>query len=284
MADDHLLNHVPEFPPTTRRKKVSGPCPWCGGEDRFVVFVEQGEENTGSYYCFDNPGRGCGRGGDAIDFLEEYHEMSWAEACETLGLEEKLEEYSGKTEEDRRIETERQAPDAALRVKTWNLVRKRLAAVKKERERRKEVLRRKKERKRRREVIQQMNENERWLLSEAKVYRRTRRLHRAVARFVTLHASPQDASPEEKNAIEENTADENPTCEGLSGAVRPTETPLEILNQPSRFEGAGELYHAVREGLAEGLPKAPSLDKAETKARVEKLITLAAEAQKSRSG
>jgi hypothetical protein len=269
VADDHLLNHVPEFPPTTRRKKVSGPCPWCGGEDRFVVFVEQGEENTGSYYCFDNPGRGCGRGGDAIDFLEDYHEMSWAEACETLGLEEKLEEYSGKTEQDRRIEIERQAPDAALRVKTWNLVRERLAAVKKERERRKQVLRRKKERERRRTVIQQMNENERWLLSEAKVYRRTRRLHRAVARFVTLHASPVD----EKKA----------KCEEIGNAARPTETPLEILNQPSRFEGAGELYRAVREGLAEGLPKAPSLDEAETKARTEKLIKLVAEAQKSRS-
>lgn len=263
MADDHLLDYVPEFPSTSRQKRVSGPCPWCGGEDRFVVFVEQGEQQKGSYYCFENPGKGCGRGGDAITFLEEYHDKSWAEACKKLGLEEKLEEYSGKTEEDRRIETEKQAPDAALTVKKWNLVRERINARERERERRKKILRRKKKRERRRKIIKSMDANERWLLSEVKTYRRTRRLHRAVARFVTLHASP-------------------PKHEGIGKAARPTESAMEILNQPSRFEGAEELYRAFRAGLAQGLEKAPSLDECETKNRTEKLIKMAARAQEKR--
>jgi len=282
---EHLLDHVPEFPPTSRQKRVSGPCPWCGGDDRFVVFVEQGDEGTGSYYCFDNPGRGCGRGGDAIDFLETYHEMDWAEACEALGLEEKLEEYNGKTKENQRIENEKRAPDAALRVKAWNLVRQRLAAIEKERKRRKQVLRRKKRRERRREVTQNMNAKERWLLSETKVYRRTRRLHRAVARFVTLHATEADAT--EASAREANCPDlsrEEEKHERIGNAARPTESPMEILNDPSRFGHCEELYRAFRQGLKAGLRRAPSLDETETKNRKEKLIRLAAEAQERRTG
>jgi hypothetical protein len=287
-VSEHLLDYVPEFSSMARQKRVSGPCPWCGGDDRFVVFVEQGDEGTGSYYCFDNPGRGCGRGGDAIDFLETYHEMDWAEACEALGLEEKLEEYSGKpsgtSEEDRRIENEKRASDAALRVKTWNLVRQRLAAIEEERKRRKQVLRRKKRRERRREVIENMNAGERWLLSETKVYRRTRRLHRAVARFVTLHARssnceercPGGAGCEKRGSDEEK-------YERIGSAARPTESPMEILNQPARFEHCEELYRAFRQGLQTGLQRAPGLDETETKNRKDKLIRLAAKAQKSRS-
>lgn len=263
MAEKHLLDFVPEFPSTSRQKKVSGPCPWCGGEDRFVVFVNQGEQNKGSYYCFDNPGKGCGRGGDAITFLEEYHDKSWAEACKALGLEEKLEEYSGKTEEDRRIEMEKQAPDAALRVKKWNIVRQRINARERERRRRKKILRRKKKRERRRKIIESMDANERFLLSEVKVYRRTRRLHRAVARFVTLHASP-------------------PEYERIGKAARPTESAMEVLNQPSRFEHVKDLYRIFRRGLAEGFERAPRLDEQETKNRKEKLIEMAADAQKKR--
>jgi len=272
---EHLLDHVPEFPPTSRQKRVSGPCPWCGGDDRFVVFVEQGDEGTGSYYCFDNPGRGCGRGGDAIDFLETYHEMDWAEACEALGLEEKLEEYNGKTKENQRIENEKRAPDAALRVKTWNLVRQRLAAIEKERKRRKRVLRRKKRREQRREVIENMNAKERWLLEEVKVYRRTRRMHRAVARFVTLHATGPNY---------EERGSEEPKYERIGSVARPTESPMKILNDPSRFEHCEELYRAFRQGLGNGLQRAPDLDETETKNRKEKLIRLAAKAQENRTG
>jgi len=262
-VSDHLLDYVPSFPSTSNQKRVSGPCPWCGGEDRFVVFVDEGE-GKGAYKCFDNPGRGCGKSGDAIKFLREYHDLDWVEACEKLGFEEKLEKYGGQTEEDRRIENEKRAPNAALQVKKWNIVRSRVAAIKRERKRRKAKLRRKRERERRRKVIENMNDHERWLLSEVKVYRRTRRLHRAVARFVTLHAR-------------------DPEYEGIGSALTLTERPLEVLNDPKRFEHVEELYKAFRRGLARGMPKAPKIDDEKTEQRTKKLLKLAYEAQQERA-
>jgi len=260
VAKDHLLDYVPGFPSTSHNKRVSGPCPWCGGEDRFVVFVDDGKYNRGGYHCFQNPGNGCGETGDAIEFLREYHDMSFPEAVKALGLEE--EKLDGKSPEQRHIEQEQRAPDAALRVKQWNIVRERIAAIKAERKRRKAMLRRKKKRERREKVKENMNAQERWLLSEVKVYRRTRKMHRAVARFVTLHAEPE--------------------CEGIGNCLMPRETPMEILNQPSRFEHVEELYRAFRSGVIEGLTKAPPLDERETKNRQKKLFKLAKKAQKER--
>lgn len=266
MAKDHLLDYVPGFPSTSHQKRVSGPCPWCGGEDRFVVFVDQGKYNKGSYNCFQNPGNGCGENGDAIEFLREYHDMSYPEAVKALGLEE--EKLDGKSPEQRRIEQEQQAPDAALRVKKWNLVRERLARIRAERKRRKQKLRRKRKRERRRKIKENMNDQERWLLSEVKVYRRTRQLHRAVARFVTLHAKPECGHDGE--------------YEGIGTCLTPRKSPLEVLNEPSRFEHVAELYRTFRNGIAEGVSNAPSLDEEETKNRREKLFKLAKQAQKER--
>lgn len=266
MADKHLLDFVPGFPSTSHHKRESGPCPWCGGEDRFVVFVDDGDYNKGAYHCFQNPGNGCKRGGDAIEFLRKYHEMSFPEAVRALGLEE--EKLDGKSPAQKHIEQEKRAPDAALRVKTWNLVKERLYKVKAERKRRKERLRRKRKKERRRKTIEQMNDQEQWLLSEVQVYRRTRQLHRAVARFVTLHARPKGETP--------------CTHEGIGTPITLQKTALELLNEPERFQHVDELYHEFRSGLAEGMPKAPEIDRKETKARQEKLFKLAREAQKQR--
>lgn len=70
--------------PTTVRgvTEYHSNCPWCGGADRFVTRPE-----TGQFSCAIRSS-GCGRTGDGIDFLKEYMNMSHAEACEILGIEQ----------------------------------------------------------------------------------------------------------------------------------------------------------------------------------------------------
>jgi len=73
----------------THMKKVStheggeyaGPCPFCGGTDRFRVWPA-----TGRYWCrgAESGGSGCGKKGDVIDLIIELHGVSFAEAVEML--------------------------------------------------------------------------------------------------------------------------------------------------------------------------------------------------------
>lgn len=61
-----------------------GPCPWCGGTDRCAIWPQ-----IGRFSCAIRAS-GCGRSGDAIDFLRTYpHEqaMTYVEACEELGID-----------------------------------------------------------------------------------------------------------------------------------------------------------------------------------------------------
>src|SRR5660397_129690 len=60
--------------------EYAGPCPWCAGDDRFRVWPSQGE--AGKYWC-----RGCGRSGDAIQYLRDFRHMTFPEACSFLGRE-----------------------------------------------------------------------------------------------------------------------------------------------------------------------------------------------------
>lgn len=54
----------------------AGPCPWCGGTDRFVVFAD-------NFFC--NPGPGhCGRKGDIYTFVQEYHNVDFVKAHEMI--------------------------------------------------------------------------------------------------------------------------------------------------------------------------------------------------------
>lgn len=56
-----------------------GPCPECGGTDRFHVWPEK--NGQGAYWC-----RGCGKNGDAIQFLRDFDGKSFKEACEYLNI------------------------------------------------------------------------------------------------------------------------------------------------------------------------------------------------------
>ena len=57
-----------------------GPCPECGGVDRFHVWPVQ-NEGQGAYWC-----RGCGKNGDAIQFLRDFERMSFQDACAYLNV------------------------------------------------------------------------------------------------------------------------------------------------------------------------------------------------------
>lgn len=57
------------------------PCPGCGGDDRFHVWPDQ-NDGDGSWWC-----RGCGKGGDNIEFCRQFLGMSYHDACEHVGRE-----------------------------------------------------------------------------------------------------------------------------------------------------------------------------------------------------
>lgn len=60
-----------------------GPCPSCGGKDRFILWPEhQSGAKGGRFLC-----RGCGVQGDAVEFLREFQGMRYLEACEALSIE-----------------------------------------------------------------------------------------------------------------------------------------------------------------------------------------------------
>lgn len=60
-----------------------GPCPTCGGRDRFLVWPDHPSGATGGRFLC----RGCGVQGDAVEFLRTFLGMSYREACEALRLE-----------------------------------------------------------------------------------------------------------------------------------------------------------------------------------------------------
>lgn len=65
---------------STKGGEWHGPCPWCGGKDRFHVWPEQ-DGGRGTYWC-----RSCGKGGDAIQFLRDCDGMTFKEACDYLNI------------------------------------------------------------------------------------------------------------------------------------------------------------------------------------------------------
>lgn len=52
------------------------PCPWCGGEDRFMVW---NHSSTPSYFC-----RQCGRSGGIVAFVRHYRNLSYEDAQKYL--------------------------------------------------------------------------------------------------------------------------------------------------------------------------------------------------------
>jgi len=61
----------------------AGPCPWCGGRDRFRVWPDHPSGDAGGRYLC----RACGRTGDAIQFLRDRDGLSYPEACAALKME-----------------------------------------------------------------------------------------------------------------------------------------------------------------------------------------------------
>jgi hypothetical protein len=59
--------------------EYAGPCPFCGGNDRFRVWPNA---DLPHWWC-----RGCNKFGDAIQFLRETQGLDYREACERLGIE-----------------------------------------------------------------------------------------------------------------------------------------------------------------------------------------------------
>jgi hypothetical protein len=63
---------------STKGGEFAGPCPVCGGEDRFRCWPNA--ERPG-WFC-----RGCDRGGDAVSFVMHVKRIGYREACRKLGL------------------------------------------------------------------------------------------------------------------------------------------------------------------------------------------------------
>lgn len=71
----------PQHVSGTHGGEWAGPCPKCGGNDRFRLWPEQ-NSGDGSFWC-----RGCAKGGDAITYLIEYRGMRYPDAVRYLGKE-----------------------------------------------------------------------------------------------------------------------------------------------------------------------------------------------------
>lgn len=55
-------------------------CPFCGGKDRFQIWPDEGE-GRGYYWC-----RQCDAKGDGIQFLRDFAEMNYGDACKRIGV------------------------------------------------------------------------------------------------------------------------------------------------------------------------------------------------------
>jgi len=65
----------------TKGGEWQGPCPGCGGVDRFHVWPVQ-NEGKGFYWC-----RGCEKGGDNIQYLRDFEGMTFKDACAYLNID-----------------------------------------------------------------------------------------------------------------------------------------------------------------------------------------------------
>lgn len=77
----------------------SSPCPECGGDDRFIVWSD-----SDRYWC-----RQCGAAGDAIQYLRDFHGMSFQDAAEAVG--KPLPERTAIPKTDARADFKKYQPD-----------------------------------------------------------------------------------------------------------------------------------------------------------------------------
>ena len=77
----NILHYVPtklSWKARTNGGEHAGPCPWCGGRDRFRVWPNAGAH--GRFWC-----RQCGRSGDTLTLLQELDGLSFEAACRHIG-------------------------------------------------------------------------------------------------------------------------------------------------------------------------------------------------------
>jgi DNA primase len=73
-ADGFIFSRVA----ATHGGEYAGPCPFCGGNDRFLIWPEH---KGGRYWC-----RGCEKTGDAIQYMRDTQGLSFSDACRALGI------------------------------------------------------------------------------------------------------------------------------------------------------------------------------------------------------
>jgi hypothetical protein len=67
-----------KFVASTNGGEYAGPCPVCGGKDRFRVWPREGA--GGRFWC-----RQCGKSGDLIEYLRWNRNMTFRDACRIAG-------------------------------------------------------------------------------------------------------------------------------------------------------------------------------------------------------
>lgn len=75
-----LLSEYGFSPVKKTATEWASPCPFCGGKDRFQIWPEEGE-GRGYYWC-----RQCDAKGDGIQFLRDFADMSYGDACKRIGV------------------------------------------------------------------------------------------------------------------------------------------------------------------------------------------------------
>jgi hypothetical protein len=82
-----LLDYISDVERTgsTNKGEYSGPCPFCGGQDRFIVWPNHPDYDSGCTWC-----RQCRWWGDGIKYLREVEDFDFQEACKALSVEHKL--------------------------------------------------------------------------------------------------------------------------------------------------------------------------------------------------
>lgn len=66
-------------------RELQGPCPGCGGRDRFCIYLDQ-KNGAGTYHCGHGKlGNGCHKGGDSVQYMMDFHGLSFAEAAAHVG-------------------------------------------------------------------------------------------------------------------------------------------------------------------------------------------------------
>jgi len=72
-------NIQPKRKSSTHGGEYKSPCPKCGGKDRFIYWPNHPEGE--SWWC-----RQCNKGGTAVNYLVHIRNMSYSDACKSLGI------------------------------------------------------------------------------------------------------------------------------------------------------------------------------------------------------